>query len=154
MMSFCPIWSLMGRSTVRKMHETRKNASVVPGRRQRRNDLIFIAILLLLALLAGMCMLLLPSEGKTVTVTVNGTLYGIYPLATDTVVEIRTGMDGKDRNVLVIREGKAYVETATCPDGICVKHRAISRHGESIACLPHGVVIVVSSQEDDADIII
>ena len=52
------------------------------------------------------------------------------------------GGDG-EFNRLVIRDGKAFMETATCPDGICVSHRPISRVGESIVCLPHRVIVKV-----------
>ena len=76
----------------------------------------------------------------------DGEEYGTYPLSEDTVVEIRTGKDGEELNRLIIRDGKAFVERATCPDGICSNHRPISRDGESIVCLPHKVVITVEQQ--------
>lgn len=121
------------------------------GRRKLRNDLVFIAILLAVVLLAGGAVLLLREEGNTVTVTVDGVLFGTYPLSEDRTVEIRTGGEGEELNLLVIRDGKAFVETATCPDGICAAHKPISRDGESIVCLPHKVVIAVKVKEPVPD---
>ena len=63
-------------------------------------------------------------------------------------MEIHTGEGGKELNLLVIKDGKAFVETATCRDGICAAHAPISREGESIVCLPHKVVITVKRSEN------
>lgn len=117
------------------------------GGHTRKNDVIFIAVLLAVAVLAGLAILLLRGEGNTVTVTVDGKTVGTYSLSEDRTVEIRTGGEGEELNLLVIRDGKALVETATCPDGICAAHKPISRDGESIVCLPHKVVITVKIQE-------
>ena len=54
-------------------------------------------------------------------------------------------------NLLIIKNGRAYVKDASCPDGICSSHSKIYRDGESIVCLPNRVVVtVVSSSNDDA----
>ena len=77
-------------------------------------------------------------------------------LSDDTVVDIRTGENESQLNRLIIKDGKAYIETATCPDGICVNHRPIFRDGESIVCLPNKVVVSVITQNssDNPDIVI
>ena len=122
-------------------------------KRSFRNDLILIAVLLAVAA-AVMGLLLLRGNGDIVRVTVNGELYAEYAL-TDTVTQdIRTGESSFNR--LVIRDGKAYVEDASCPDGICAAHRPVYRNGESIVCLPHGVVITVvrAASEDTVDMVV
>ena len=121
-------------------------------KRKRRNDLIFIAVLAVTAMVLGAGMYFLRGAGDTVTVTVDGAHYGTYPLAVDTVVEIAT--DG-GYNRLVVKDGQAVMETADCPDGICAAHRPISRMGESIVCLPHKVVVTVVTADSDApDIVV
>ena len=122
--------------------------TAVCGGRKFKNDLIFIAaILAVVAILA--LVLLLRGEGTTVRVELDGREIGSYSLAVDREVEILSGENGEEKNLLVIRGGKAYVSSATCPDGICASHRPISRVGESIVCLPHGVVILVVGEEKD-----
>lgn len=111
-----------------------------------KNDVIFIAALILAFVLIGACLLILGDHGDTVTVTVNGKSYGEYPLDRDTEVEILS--DG-GYNRLVIRDGCAFVESASCPDGICSAHKPISRSGESIICLPNKVVISISSENEN-----
>ena len=79
------------------------------GGRKFRNDLIFILALLLAVSLCGLGFFLLRGEGDTVTVEVDGKLFGTYPLSVDTAVEIRTG---DELNLLVIRNGEAFVSEA------------------------------------------
>ena len=122
--------------------------------RKSRNDVLFIAVLLLVVALIGAAFFFLRGEGDTVTVSVDGKHYGTYPLHTDLTLSIRTGENGEEENLLVIRDGKAYVESATCPDGICADHKPISREGESIVCLPHRVVITVQTSDGEAPDII
>ena len=126
------------------------------GGRLFRNDVIFIAALLLIVSLCGLCFYFFRGEGDKVVVTVDGKEFGTYSLAEDVRVEIRTGAKNAELNVLVIKDGQAYVETATCPDGICAGHKPISREGESIVCLPHKVVITVyvTEEKDAPDIVV
>lgn len=55
-------------------------------------------------------------------------------------------------NILKIENGKAYISDADCPDLLCAKHRAISKTGETIVCLPHSLVIRVVSDKNGLDI--
>ena len=120
-----------------------------------KNDIIFIGVLLLIFALAGGALLLFREEGSSVEVKIDGELYGVYSLSKDQRIEIRTGENGEQYNVLVIKDGRAYVESASCPDGICASHRPISYKGASIICLPNKVVIaIISETEDGPDIIV
>ncbi len=117
-----------------------------------KNDIIFIAVLLALIVAVGAVYVSTRQEGDTVTVTVGGELYGEYPLSQDRTVEIK---NGEALNLLIIEGGKASVEHASCPDGVCAAHRPISRDGESIICLPNEVVVTVRKKNADApDIIV
>ena len=124
-----------------------ENTALQKRKKKIRNDLILIGGLLIAVALIGLAFWLMRGEGDIVVVEVDGSTYGTYALNIDRTVEIRTGADGKELNLLVIKDGKAHVETATCPDGICAAHRPISREGESIVCLPHRVVITVRKAE-------
>ena len=125
------------------MNQTKAMPTADGGGRKFRNDLIFIVAILALVAIGAAALFLLRGEGSAVRVEVDGTVIGTYPLSVDREVEIITGENGEERNLLVIKDGKATVTTATCPDGICAAHKPISREGESIVCLPHKVVITV-----------
>lgn len=130
--------------------------TVSKSKRPLRNDVLLIASLLLIAAVGLVYLFVFRTAGSAVTVTVDGELYGTYSLLQDTVQDIYTGDGGEGHNRLVIREGKAYVETATCPDGICVAHAPVFRSGESIVCLPNRVVITVTADggTENPDIIV
>lgn len=108
----------------------------------KRNDGLLAAGILAAAVLL-FCFQIFRGTGDhaTVSVTVDGSLFGTYSLEEDQTVEIN------DTNRLMIREGSARMEWADCPDQICVHHRDISRDGESIICLPNQVVISIDSTE-------
>ena len=112
---------------------------------KKRNDIIFICALLLLVFAASLAMHLFKTEGDTVTVTVDGRLWGEYPLNEESEIEIKTEFG---HNLLIIEDGCAYMKSASCPDGICANHRPISYDGESIICLPNKVVIVIDNKQD------
>ena len=121
------------------------------SRRNNRNDIILIGAILLIAVVGLVYLFLFRGRGDTVKVTVDGKAYASYSLSEDRVEDIYTGESGEQLNRLVIRNGKAFVETATCRDGICSSHRPIFRDGESIVCLPNRVVItVISDKTSDA----
>ena len=113
----------------------------VQSKKHIRNDLILGAALLLLAAMGAVYLFCFRDTGSFVQVTVDGKLYGTYALSEDRTVDIITG---DQHNRLVILQGKASVESATCPDKLCVSHREIFREGESIVCLPHRVVVTVT----------
>lgn len=113
--------------------------------RKIRNDIIFIAALVLISALVGLGFYFFRTGGDAVRVTVDGELYGEFSLDEDRTVEIASS---GGYNVLVIKNGEAYVESASCPDGICAAHKPISRDGESIVCLPNKVVITARAKGD------
>ena len=120
----------------------------ITGKHPIRNDILLIAGLLLASAVGMLYLFVFRGRGDTVTVTVDGEIYGIYSLSENMTEDILTGEEDRQCNRLVIQDGKAYMQTATCPDGICVAHAPIFRDGESIVCLPHGVVITVAVCKD------
>lgn len=86
-----------------------------------------------------------PQNG-VVEITQDGTLYATYPLSADRTDIITAKNSGQ--NTLVIENGTAYIQHATCPDGLCTKQGKISHRGEAVVCLPHGLVITVKDGKD------
>ena len=80
-------------------------------------------------------------KGAEAAVTVDGELYGVYPLDKDIDILIPGANGGSNR--LVIRNGEADIVEATCPDKICVHERKIRNRGETLVCLPNRVVVEI-----------
>lgn len=113
----------------------------------------FVIIGIVIAVAAVMLIFLYGSNsnfGSYVQIEINGEITETLPLDEDTQKEIITENGGT--NTLVIKDGKAKMTEANCPDGICKNHKSISRNGESIICLPHKVVISVVDNDSDNEI--
>ena len=78
---------------------------------------------------------------------VDGKEYAEYPLEKDGKYIIDRG---GVKNVVVIEDGTVKMESASCDNQICVKHKLISKDGESIICLPNKVVVEVRSEKNNA----
>ena len=129
----------------------RSSSAASNGKRKLRNDIILISAILFIVLTAALGLFLFRKAGDTVTVTVDGRLFGEYSLSENRTVEIK---NGNGYNLLVIEDGKAYVKEASCPDGICSSHRPVSSDGESIICLPNKVVVEIHAKsQNEPDII-
>lgn len=107
--------------------------------RFRKNDILFLLVLSVF-LLAGWIFFTFfgRKTGGVVSVTVDGQLYGTYSLSEDQTVEIRIGE--RTANILEIKDGRADMTKADCPDKLCVHQKAIFRERETIVCLPNKVV--------------
>lgn len=134
-----------------KMNKAKDTKVNVATSKKKRNDILFIVGLFVIISVVFLASLLLRSEGDTAVVTVDGKLWGEYPLRDNISVMVT---NGGGSNLLIIENGKAYIENASCPDGICSAHRPISHSGESIICLPNKVVVEIRSQNEDAPDII
>ena len=99
-----------------------------------KNDIFLILFFLIIGLGTFSFMQLHGKSGALVKVRVNNKEFGSYSL-------------NKNQSILEIKNGKASMIKADCPDKICVNHAAISKKGETIVCLPHKVVIEVVDQD-------
>ena len=84
-------------------------------------------------------------EGDRIQVTLDGKVYGTYSLEKDQVIEIE---EGSFYNKICVEDGKAYMEEANCPDGYCEEQGKISRHTQTIVCLPHKLVVEVLESDN------
>ncbi len=108
----------------------------------KKNDLTLLGVLLLLALLCtAIYFLYFHKQGSLVLVTVDGSLYGEYSLNEDLILDLGT-------NRLQIQNGRVSMLEADCPDLICVHHKAISRTGETIICLPNRIIVQILGEPD------
>ena len=117
------------------------------GNGMKKNDWILAVVIVVIAAVILLFQFTRGNSGSgEVSVSVDGGGFGTYSLSEDQTVDI----NGTNR--LVIENGTARMEWADCPDQICVEHRAVSRVGESIICLPNQVVVsVVSGEEAELD---
>lgn len=114
-----------------------------------RNDIILAVVIILIAAAGLLLFALNKEDGSFVVIKIDGVITETYPLSENREVSIKTGENDENINILVIKDGKAHIKEADCPDKICVETRAVSFVGETIVCLPHKVVIEVIGEKTD-----
>ena len=84
-------------------------------------------------------------QGAYAVVYSDGKFYKKFDLNQDTEYEI--DVNGH-KNTLVIKDGKADITEADCPDKLCVKQKSISLKNETIVCLPNKIVVEIEGAEE------
>lgn len=111
-----------------------------------RSDLLLLGGLAAAGLALFALLSLGRDEGVQVLVRVDGVVTQRFSLSEPRSYTIQTRDEGV--NELRIDDGAVWLESANCPDCLCVKHGKIRYAGESIICLPHGVVVELSGQDE------
>lgn len=123
------------------------------GVKSDRNTAIRDIVLILAIALVGLCLLFFngrkTTPGSSVVVEVDGKTVASYPLDTDGVFVLNGGT-----NTLEIKDGKARISDADCPNMQCVRQGWISRGGQSIVCLPNKLIVTVISSDRSVDYIL
>jgi len=121
----------------------------------KKNDLILIGLVICIAMAAFAYNKI--TNDKAVgelyaEVYVEGNLYKKLSLEENQSITIKTK---NGYNVIEIKDGRAFMSDADCPDKICLNSGEISLPGRSIVCLPHKVyVIIKGEQKDEIDAIV
>ncbi len=113
-------------------------------KRMKKKDIILVAVMLTAALSLALSVKMNRSEGESLRITVDGKEYGIYRLDEDQTIKINK------TNTCRIRDGKAWMIQADCPDQVCIHHKPLDHTGGSIVCLPNRVFMTVINNQTDA----
>lgn len=108
----------------------------------KKGDIILLAIILAVALLLVLGFIILRSSTQrdTVIVEVDGKIVKKLPLGKNT--EYRIDNPNGGFNMLIIKDGKAYISEASCPDKICAHSGSLSEL-KPIVCAPNKLVITL-----------
>lgn len=117
---------------------------------------ILIVVLLILVALGGAGYVLINDMNQTdryVVITHNQEeLYRIK--INDQYDEVIKYEAGDELNEIHIKDGRIWIEYATCNNQVCVRSAAIERVGQSIVCLPHKLIVEIKGQgKSSVDII-
>ena len=112
-------------------------------KKKYRLDIIIIAAILLFSVGLLLVSLLSKEEGSTVVVEIDGITVATYSLNQNGEYSLNGGT-----NVLVIEDGKAYLNYSNCPDHTCEKTGKIQYVGQSIICLPNKSAITIKGEAD------
>ncbi len=109
---------------------------------------IFDIILILSLLFVFIIILLVTNSekgnGEAVRVSVDGEVKFEYSLEINGEYELNGGT-----NLLIIKDGFAYIKHAECKDQVCVRMGKISKVGQRIICLPNKILIEVVGEGEE-----
>ncbi len=114
----------------------------------KRNLILGGMTLLLLGLGVLGCILIGNAQsGTTAVITQNGqVLYRIdLTAAASPYTILLTGENGEE-NVILIEPNAVSMQSANCPDGLCVQRGRITGSGLPIVCLPNHIMIQIEEE--------
>lgn len=115
--------------------------------KKHKKDLLLIIIILIIAAVGfGANYFLQKKPAAELEISVDGKVIDVLDLAQDTEMTIE-GWNG-GTNHLIIQDGIAWVDEATCPDKVCVHQGKVSLNRQMIVCLPNRMVATVIAPED------
>ncbi len=111
----------------------------------KKGDVILLIVVLFIGIMGILAHAVLGKEAEHAVVTVDGSTYGIYPLNENREIKICNESGGE--NILLIKDGKADMIFADCPNQDCVQHASIAKANESIICIPNKVSVTITGQD-------
>ncbi|MBE6566367.1 MAG: NusG domain II-containing protein [Ruminococcaceae bacterium] len=118
-----------------------------PAKKKYRLDIIIIAAILLVSLSLLLIVTLSKEEGSVVVVEIDGTTVATYPLDKNAEYSLNGGS-----NVLVIKDGVAYMNYSNCPDHTCEKTGKIRYVGQTIICLPNKIAVTIKGDNAEGGV--
>lgn len=59
--------------------------------------------------------------------------------------------DHEGYNIIEVDKNSIKFVDANCPDKVCVKAGTLTKPGETAACLPHKLIIIIEKNDDEVD---
>ncbi len=102
----------------------------------KKGDFIIIASVAIAFVLSIVMLLSFSKQGSRVVIKQNNET--IYNQSINKNATFDTGT-----NIVIVKDGVVFVESASCKNQVCVKSGKISKKGESIVCLPNKVIVEI-----------
>ncbi|WP_299031656.1 NusG domain II-containing protein [uncultured Anaerococcus sp.] len=116
----------------------------------RKGDIIVIVGLIFLSFGLNFAVTKMATgyKGDMLVVEQDGKVIKKLPMDEDTEYKVDYG---GHYNIIVIKDGKAYMKEADCQDQICTNMHPIEKEGQTIICLPHRLFLEMESHGDKKD---
>ena len=111
----------------------------------KKCDFIIIALVVLASFSLGIVPHILSSDNITVNIYQDSSVVDVLDINKN--IELYYSFNGIDLKITVL-DKKCFVESSTCPDNVCVRTGDISSVGETIVCVPAGLVVVIKGNYD------
>lgn len=120
-------------------------------------DLILVVLLIILSFLPvvifSMNTAISDVDHYTAIISADGEVVHEMELMDDGEVETYEYADEDGHYNTIVREGtEIYIIDANCTDQLCVRQGLVHEVGETIVCLPHRILVEVTSENADINI--
>lgn len=124
-----------------------------PYKASKRQRLLSLGLLLLIIITASLFLIFAKTkqDAGQIVIQLDGAVYDTLSLDEDAVFTIEDGKGGY--NVIQVKDGAVRVSEANCSNQVCVNTGTVSHAGEIIACLPHRLILSISSGNEEVDAI-
>lgn len=124
-----------------------------PYKASKKQRLLGLGLLLFILVTAGLFLIFAKTKQDVgqIRITLGGEVYKTISLDSDIVFTIEDGNGGY--NVIQVENGVVNVCEANCSNQVCVNTGGISHTGEVIACLPHRLILSITSGAEEVDAI-
>ncbi len=116
-----------------------------------RNDLVLLAIILLISGICWFGIQYFAKPGSWVVIQKDGTEIARLPVNGECEYTVA---DEDGTNIVRIENGSVWMEIADCPDRLCVKQGRITKSVDRIVCLPHRVVVFIEGSGESEDAVL
>ena len=108
----------------------------------------WIMVFVGLALVLLAILLLRPKQSGLVGIYRDGRLIETVDLTKDRTIPLDGAAGGA---TAAVQDGEIYMESAECPDQICVQHGPLQKNGGPIICLPNRLTIEWAQKDAQVD---
>ncbi len=117
----------------------------------KKADILLFIVILVIGMAVSFWTLSGSDAGERAVVTVDGRLYGTYPLMQDQEIDVR---QNGHQNHITIKDGQVSMTFSDCHNQVCVNTGKISKTSQTIVCLPNKVMVeIVSDEGGEADVV-
>ena len=109
----------------------------------KKADVILLIVLIVLGSIITFLSFNGNAKGRLAIVTVDGEIYGMYPLDEDREIKIE---NGDHQNYIIIKDGYVQMASSSCHNQICVHEGKICMTKDKIVCLPNKVIIEITDR--------
>ncbi|RKX94799.1 MAG: hypothetical protein DRP84_06110 [Spirochaetes bacterium] len=87
-------------------------------------------------------------QGNKEVMIIGQNFRGVYPIEKNRKIEVKGPLGD---TIVVIEDGKAWIEYSPCREKICMKMGKISRVGQQVVCVPNRVLVEIEGRNGDID---
>ena len=115
----------------------------------KRTDIILLAVLIIIAAAIGGYYYVKAHKKPAIVAEIHSgsDIIATLDLSEDQEYLVSNGRRGT--NLIVVKDGQVWCETASCPDQICVLEGKQDEAGSLIVCLPNEMLVAIVSEDDN-----